>query len=122
MKTTITLEMCSLCYKTAKVIFPNESKIKESASQISKDTTMNVGSAEDYLKVFFKMMNGEKLQHDISERDTCYYFEHIQQDFGSEKLKNALNSLQLYLLDEKQKHPGLQKIINEFVFKFGVIL
>lgn len=114
MKTFITVEMAESCYKTAKSIFPDKEKIEKSAEKISKQTKMNKNSVKDYLKVFFNMMNAEKLQHDISERDTRYYLENIQKDFGNEKLQNALYSLQEYLNNENQNHPGLQKIHDEF--------
>ena len=110
----ITQEMAELCYETAKSIFPDKDKISETAREINKETNMNLGSARIYIKNFFSMLDGEKLSQDMSERDCHYYFERIQKEFGNEILKKAILSLQLYLVDDKQSHPSLQKLINEF--------
>ena len=116
-KHVITKEMAELCYKTAKSIFPNENEIKEVAKDISNKTGMIFGSAKDYLKNFFLMIQGIKLSHDMSERDTRYYFDNINKDYGKDTLRKAITSLQLYLVADKQNHPGLQKIINEYEIK-----
>ena len=110
----ISTEMTELCYEAAKSIFPNKNKINEAVKKIGKDSSMNLGSAKDYIKSFFFMMSGERMEHAMSERDTRYYFERIQNDFGDETLKKAILALQLYLAYDKQNHPSLQKLINEF--------
>lgn len=110
----ISTEMTELCYEAAKSIFPNKDKINEAVKKIGKGSSMNLGSAKDYIKSFFFMMSGERMEHAMSERDTRYYFERIQNDFGDETLKKAILALQLYLAYDKQNHPSLQKLINEF--------
>lgn len=114
MKSEITQEMAFACYETAKEIYPNRDLINDSARKIESKTDMNYESARDYLRNFFFMRNGEKMEHDMSGRDTRFYFECIQRDYGNDALKKALYSLQLYLALEQVNHPGLQKILNDF--------
>lgn len=81
---------------------------------------MKKGSAIDYINCFFNMMVGTPLVHDMSERDIRCYFKNIENDYGDEILRKALKSLQLYLINEKQNHPGLQKLLNEYYKDFEV--
>lgn len=119
-RSKITLEMAEACYKYAKDIYPHKEKIYELAKRISEETEMKKGSAIDYINCFFNMIVGTPLVHDMSERDIRCYFKNIENDYGDEILRKALKSLQLYLINEKQNHPGLQKLLNEYYQDFEV--
>ena len=110
----ITEEMTRVCYETAKAIHDNKSGIKSNAKSISKFTGMNSVSARDYLQGFFCMMSGEKMKRAMAEKDIRYYFTRICSEYGREALQHAVNSLQGYLDNDNQKHPSLQKVIDEF--------
>ena len=117
-KRKITKNMTEACYQIARNIYPDKEKIKDAAKSITEQTGMNCGSAKGYIKDFFLMMEGGKLTWAMAEKDARHYFEHIYADYGSAGLKKAINSLQLYLLYDKQSHPSLQKSINEFTEKY----
>lgn len=110
----ITCEMVAACYSAAQSIYPDSSCIAKKAESIFVDTGMNKGSATDYIRNFFYMQQGKKLGRCMAEKDVRYYFEHIHSDYSSVTLKNALQSLQLYLDSDKQNHPGLKSLLDEF--------
>lgn len=55
-KSVVTEGMTAICYKTAKEIYPDETRIKLNAEKIAKGTGVNQGLANDYLKDFFFMV------------------------------------------------------------------
>ncbi len=114
----ITERMTEACYETAKSIFPIKDKITESAKTVEKETGMNLNSVKDYIRNFFSMINGEKVEFAMSKADAHYYFEHIYNDFGIEKLINAIFSFQRYLNCDNQNHPGLQELVNSFMNEY----
>lgn len=111
----ITGNMVKACFNEAQSLF-NQCKenINEVAKSITKDTGMNVGSAKDYLHDFFLMLTGERLKRAMAEDDARYYFMRMHTDYGENALRNALSSMQQYLDYDKQNHPELQNLVNEF--------
>ncbi|MCM1320857.1 MAG: hypothetical protein NC041_01615 [Bacteroides sp.] len=110
----------SACYTLAKNIYPDLTQITSAANFIAELTEMNKGSARVYINNFFNMRNGEKLKRCMAKEDAIYYFKRLYEDFGLDGLKKGLDSFQKYLDDDKQNHPGLQAVIDEFKFLYGV--
>ena len=114
LRSMITHEMTKVCYETAKSIYPDTGKIACSAKSVHESTGMEEGSAKDYIRDFFLMRKGEKLGRCMAEMGARFYFENIYKDFGSDALSKALDSLDAYLTSDKQNHPGLENLIEEF--------
>lgn len=56
----------------------------------------------------------KKISRCMSEKGARYYLENIKSDFSNEAVKNAVQTVELYINDDSNEHPGLQKILNEF--------
>lgn len=111
----ITGNMTKACFNEAQSLYEQcREKISEKAKLIARETGMNEGSAKGYMRDFFLMLTGEKLGWAMAEEDARYFFMRMHTDYGENGLKNAISSLQKYLDYDKQNHPGLQKLIDEF--------
>lgn len=114
-RTEITQEMVKACYEKAQYFsrFSNPTvEFKHLlAKSIHDETGMNVDSAVMYIDAFSYMRKGRRLGMSMGKESARYYFKHIQQDYGDDGLKNALQSVRLYLEDPV---PGLRILVNEF--------
>ena len=110
----ISLEMTVLCYEDAKKIYPDANDINTRAEFIHKKTGMNLGSAKAYIKAFFQMRKGEKLDWCLASPGIEYYFKRIYNDFGKDALGIAMETVKEYLKYDPQNHPGLEDLIKKF--------
>lgn len=107
--------MVKLCFNEASQIYQQcKEKINERASFIAKETGMNENSARDYMQDFFIMLTGGRLKRAMAENDARYYFDQMHAVYGENALHNAISSLEKYLNYDNQKHPSLQKLVDEF--------
>lgn len=107
--------MVKSCFNEASQLYQQcKEKINERAKLIAEETGMNENSARDYMQDFFLMLTGERLKRAMAENDVRYYFSQMHTVYGENGLQNAISSLEKYLSYDNQKHPSLQKLIDEF--------
>lgn len=119
MRKRITDEMIRACYAAAKSIYLNDGKKSSQAYCVSDKTGMDEHSAYYYIDNFFRMKEGRPMIP-VSAGGTEYYLRQLFNDYGTDGLGKALNSVQGYLKkDAKKVHLKLQNVFNVFNAKVG---
>lgn len=88
----ITTEMTVAAYVEAKAVYHKRKSKNEALDQLKHSVGMNRGSASDFIDNFKKMMDGEKYVRTNNTEQTRYFFSEILNDYGAERLHNALNA------------------------------
>src|SRR5208283_5491130 len=89
----ITTEMTEAAYALAVEVYHGRIPRKQAIDQLVKQLGMNSGSASDYFVNFRKMMAGQKYTRTNNSEATDYFLTHILKDYGSVKLKKAINAV-----------------------------
>ena len=76
---------------SADVYFGRISK-NQALHHLETNYGMNRGSASDYIVNFKKMMDGEKYTRTNNAEQTEYFLNHIFNDYGADKLGNAIKA------------------------------
>lgn len=80
---------------------------------------MNEASARDFIDNFGKMLKGEGYARKNSLFQTELYLEKIKDDFGLDKLKNALSALRKHIdyyagISTGSEQPGMERILAKY--------
>ena len=110
--------MAKTAYLVAKQVFAGELTRSEGKEKISTATSMNIGSANDYITVFLDMMAGKEYHRTINSYATRYYLENIKKDYGVETFNKAIEAshkhAQYYSTLGKGNLTGIEQIIKNF--------
>lgn len=87
----ITLDIVKQVYPLAKSVREGKLDITDVQNKLAKD--MDPGSAQDYVRAFLHMMEGECYKRTINAAATEYYLEMIHADFGQQALRIALSAV-----------------------------
>jgi len=124
MKTSITPEMIHTAYQVAKSIYSGSLSNKAGEKQLTQECKMALKSAQDYIRCYLKMIQGESFTHTINAYGIQYYLDNIMKDDGEEKLRAALESLRLHIhyrkslkVNERKKQNIYDSFIEEFNFE-----
>jgi 5-methylcytosine-specific restriction protein A len=95
-------------YETGKRICAGEISKQEGIEELT-DQGMNAGSANNYLRSYECMINGEEYKMTINAYSTKYYLARILIDDGEGKFVNALNAIGKHL-EYQTDHNNLNDI------------
>lgn len=90
--TVLTNEMTAVAYEVAKRVFDGSAGRTEGKDEIVRRTSMNAGSAGDYITDFLAMMNGEKYTRTLNEYSTRYFLERIREDYDESVFQKAIDA------------------------------
>jgi len=114
----ITNTMVEYAYYIAKKVHNCSLTRSEGKVEISKETGMKIGSANDYITVFLEMMAGKEYHRTINNYATRYYLENIRDDFGNEALNKAVfatdRHTKYYGTLGKGNLTGIERMVKEF--------
>jgi 5-methylcytosine-specific restriction protein A len=113
----ITINEIEKIYKLAKQVYFNDIN-KNDALDEAEDFGINRGSAHDLITNFKYMYEGQRYTRTNNYDTTEYYLQNILNDFGNNKLLNAINALEKHIeyyedLRNTTMH-GLRKILQNF--------
>ena len=113
----ITNEMVHYCYEIGKKVYYEKMTHPEGKEEIKSQTSMNIGSANDYINVLNSMLAGKEYHRTINHYATNYYLDNIRLEFGDVYYLNALTAVKLH---EKYygtlgygAQTGLEKMVEE---------
>ncbi len=105
-------------YAEAKQVYEGLEKKAAADKRLVKEHGMNRSSASDYVKRFQEMMAGKVYKRTINIYATDYYLGQILADYGVEKLRFAIHSVNLHIAYYKKKTGAnsgeTQKIVSRY--------
>ncbi len=112
-------------YELGIQVYNKEISIKDAVVRLVDDYQMNKSSADTSISRLCHMLNGERYRRTLSISHVEYYANRILKDFGVDKLKAFLKSLELHIeynqnLEPPKRVPGLCDIHTEYSKKAGV--
>jgi len=102
----ITTAMTEAAYALAAEVYHGHIRRKQAIDQLIKQHGMNSGSASDYIVNFRKMMDGQKYTRTNNSEATDYLLTNILKDYGSEKLRKAINAVKEHV----EYYEGIRKV------------
>jgi 5-methylcytosine-specific restriction protein A len=88
----ISTEMTEAAYTVSKDVYHGRMSKNDALDRLENDFGMNRGSASDFIVNFKKMMDGEKYTRTNNSEQTEYFFTQIFNDYGPDRLRNALQA------------------------------
>lgn len=83
-------------YNFVKMVYDGQISLEDASETLCKEVPCFSASSHKLVyKVFTSMMNGTRYTWRANTETTIYFINHIGQDYGREKLINALNSTQI---------------------------
>lgn len=113
----ITLNEIEQIYPLAKKVYLGQMEMNKAIYK-AEEFGMNIGSARDLIGNFIHMIQGQRYTRTNNNDTTEYYLKNIYNEFGIDKLINALNALELhidYYEDIRQVNmKGLRSILKKY--------
>ena len=100
----LTNKQNQLIYEYAKKFYENKMTITEACEKVAPLINRSKNSAKMYIYNFEYMMVGKPYNRHFSESTAIFFVEKIGEDYGSEFQKNALESIQKYIIETYKKH------------------
>ena len=110
--------MVKQSYFVAKQIYEKKIVNTEGKYIVSECTGMKLGSANDYINAFTSMVTGKEYKRTINNFATKFYLENIKNDFGTEMLIKAIESVDKHLKYYNTLNHGNLKGIENIVQKY----
>ena len=118
----ITLDVVKQIYPLAKNVHKGRLNIKDAQDKLVRDVEMNPSSAGGYVRVFLRMMKGERYTRTINQDATRHFLKMIHADFGQQALCEALSSVKHHTKYYKSRRsgglPAIERIYNDFYKKY----
>lgn len=93
----ITSQMIVAAYRVSKEVYRGSLTPSEAKDKIHKSTGMKINSAQDYIKIFIAMMNGDVYHRTMSTNATDYVLRQIYADYGVDQFKLAVSATQKHI-------------------------
>lgn len=108
----------STCYKYAKSVYSKGLTLEQANNAISEETGMTSASAEMYIQVFNKMMEGKVYKRTINAAATKYYLDQISLEYGYDYLRKAISAVEQHIDSYKKSPPRkIQDIVKKYICK-----
>jgi len=114
----ITKTMIECAYDIGKKVYSGELTRVDGKNQVNRQTSMDIGSANDYINVLIYMLDGNEYHRTINAKATEYYLVNIGLDFGIERQKKAAHAVDLHAKYYAKLNHGHQVRIEELALKF----
>lgn len=85
-------------YAYSKQVYSKSISLKNAIERIHSNTGMGLNSANGYIRVFLRMMEGRQYERTLNPEATEFYLTNIRQDFGDRQLEKALEALHKHLV------------------------
>jgi len=117
----ITDEQIHETYRLAKQVLEQELSLQQAKGIVSKNTGMDIGSAQGYINTCLKMLEGNGYSWTINAYGTKYFLEQIHIDFGLNSLLTSIASvkkhLEYYEGVGKSSQPKIKSVLEKIIIK-----
>jgi len=114
----ITNEQIQETYIQGKLVLSESVSLSNAARNVAQKTSMNEGSARDYINTLQKLIKGQSYTRTINAYGTEYFLSKIHEEFDRQILLNAVTSvkkhLQYYQGVGKSSQPKIQRILHKY--------
>lgn len=114
----ITNEQIQETYIQGKLVLSESVSLSNAVRNVAQKTSMNEGSARDYINTLQKLIKGQSYTRTINAYGTEYCLSKIHEEFDRQILLNAVTSvkkhLQYYQGVGKSSQPKIQRILHKY--------
>lgn len=119
MRKSINEDMIKAAYEYSRKVFHNEIDFTVAVDKINLMTGMDRGSAQAYVHVFQKMMDGTEYKRTLNTAATTYYLVNIKEDYGHEYFVNAISAVKQHTEYYSKQGRGhlrsIEGLVKEFI-------